>query len=76
MKVGPERGATPPGMPLPGVSLGAPANRALELRELRCFRSVARTGNFNRAARELKVDPPTDVTIEGWWDQARTLEDE
>ena len=25
---------------------------------------------------ELDVDPPTDLTIEGWWDQARTLEDE
>jgi hypothetical protein len=25
---------------------------------------------------ELKVDPPADLTIEGWWDQARTLEDE
>ena len=21
-------------------------------------------------------DPPTDLTMEGWWDQARTLEDE
>lgn len=29
-----------------------------------------------RAASELKVDPPTDLTLEGWWDQARTLEDE
>jgi hypothetical protein len=28
------------------------------------------------AARELDVDPPADLTIEGWWDQARTLEDE
>ena len=28
------------------------------------------------AAIELKVDPPTDLTMEGWWDQARTLEDE
>lgn len=28
------------------------------------------------AAVELKVDPPTDLTMEGWWDQARTLEDE
>ena len=27
-------------------------------------------------AAELKVDPPADLTIEGWWDQARTLEDE
>ena len=29
-----------------------------------------------QAAGELKVDPPTDLAIEGWWDQARTLEDE
>lgn len=28
------------------------------------------------AAIELKVDPPPDPTMEGWWDQARTLEDE
>lgn len=28
------------------------------------------------AAIELKVDPPSDLTMEGWWDQARTLEDE
>jgi hypothetical protein len=31
---------------------------------------------LTRAARELDADPPTDLTIEGWWDQARTLEDE
>ena len=30
----------------------------------------------HRAAEELKVDPPSDLTLEGWWDQARTLEDE
>jgi hypothetical protein len=29
-----------------------------------------------RAADELSVEPPTDLTLEGWWDQARTLEDE
>ena len=28
------------------------------------------------AAIELKVDPPSDLTIEGWWEQAKTLEDE
>ena len=28
------------------------------------------------AANELKTDPPSDLTMEGWWDQARTLEDE
>jgi len=30
----------------------------------------------HRAAGELRVDPPSDLTIEGWWGQARTLEDE
>jgi len=29
-----------------------------------------------RAAAELGVDPPSDLAIEGWWEQARTLEDE
>jgi hypothetical protein len=29
-----------------------------------------------RAASELGVDAPSDLTLEGWWDQARTLEDE
>jgi hypothetical protein len=28
------------------------------------------------AATELKVDPPSDLILESWWDQARTLEDE
>lgn len=28
------------------------------------------------AAIELSEEPPTDLTIEGWWEQARTLEDE
>ena len=26
-----------------------------------------------RGAEELKVDRPSDLTIEGWWDQAHTL---
>jgi Domain of unknown function (DUF4332) len=29
-----------------------------------------------RAAAELNVQPPSEVTIEGWWEQARTLEEE
>jgi hypothetical protein len=28
------------------------------------------------AATELKVNPPSDLTMDGWWDQAKTLEDE
>ena len=35
------------------------------------FKARART-----AAIELKVDPPSDLTMEGWWEQAKTLEDE
>jgi hypothetical protein len=31
---------------------------------------------LGRAATRAKVDPPTDLVIETWWDQARTLEDE
>ena len=29
-----------------------------------------------RGARELGREPPTDLTIDGWWEQARTLEEE
>ena len=29
-----------------------------------------------QGAAELGEDAPTDLAIEGWWDQARTLEDE
>ena len=35
------------------------ASRSLGLRELRYFHSVARTGNFNRAARDLNISQPT-----------------
>jgi hypothetical protein len=28
-----------------------------------------------RAAIELKMEPPDDLTISSWWEQARTLED-
>jgi hypothetical protein len=30
----------------------------------------------HQGARELAVDPPSDLMIEGWWEQARTLEEE
>jgi len=29
-----------------------------------------------KAARELKREPPDDLRTEGWWEQARTLEEE
>jgi len=44
---------------------------------------AARTGaryrrlrtRIHRAALELNMEPPSDLTISGWWEQARTLED-
>lgn len=30
----------------------------------------------HRAATELNMTPPTDLTLTGWWEQAKTLEDE
>jgi hypothetical protein len=31
---------------------------------------------IERGAQELNLEVPSDLTLEGWWDQARTLEDE
>ncbi len=31
---------------------------------------------IQQAATELNEEPPSDATIAGWWEQARTLEDE
>lgn len=31
---------------------------------------------IHRAARELALDAPDDLRLAGWWEQARTLEDE
>jgi LysR family nitrogen assimilation transcriptional regulator len=43
----------------PGAALQSDAKeRAFDLRELRYFHSVARTGNFGRSARELNVSQP------------------
>jgi len=39
--------------------------------ELDAFGERVRLG-----AAELGMEAPSDLTIEGWWDQARTLEDE
>ena len=48
-----------PGDQIPlGGSPGGLAGRSLELRALRYFHSVARTGNFGRAARELNIGQP------------------
>lgn len=31
---------------------------------------------LHRAATELKREPPGDLTVSGWWEQAKTLEEE
>ena len=31
---------------------------------------------IGRAAVELSEDPPSDLVVDGWWEQARTLEEE
>jgi hypothetical protein len=31
---------------------------------------------LNRASVQLHRDAPTELTMQGWWDQARTLEEE
>ena len=30
---------------------------------------------ITQAATELKIEPPSDLTMVGWWEQAKTLED-
>ncbi len=39
--------------------------------DLDAFRSRA-----HRAAVELKLEPPTDLTMQGWWEQAQTVSEE
>lgn len=46
------------------------------LRDILALSLDAFRERLQRAADELKVQPPTDLTIESWWEQARTLEEE
>lgn len=46
------------------------------LRDILSLELDALRTRLHRAAIELNTEPPDDLTIEGWWDQARTLEDE
>lgn len=45
--------------------------RALLAVDLETFRAA-----IERSAKQLRVEPPSEVMIETWWEQARTLEDE
>jgi hypothetical protein len=53
------------------IQAGIEGLRAMLDLDLAAFR-----GRVVRASEELAMEPPSDLTIEGWWDQARTLEDE
>jgi hypothetical protein len=33
-------------------------------------------GRLHAAARVLGMEAPPDITVEGWWEQAKTLEEE
>jgi hypothetical protein len=46
------------------------------LRDILALDLEAFTDRIRRAAGELREDPPPDLMIEGWWEQARTLEEE
>ena len=46
------------------------------LRDILALDADAFRERLRRAAVELNVDPPDQLTIDGWWDQARTLEEE
>ena len=46
------------------------------LRDILSLSLDAFRDRLKRGADELKVEPPSDLTIESWWDQARTLEEE
>lgn len=46
------------------------------LRDILALSLDAFRARVHRASDELKVEPPTDLMIESWWEQARTLEDE
>ena len=46
------------------------------LRDILALSLDAFKERLQRGAEELKVQPPSDLTIESWWEQARTLEDE
>ena len=46
------------------------------LRDLLALSREQLHDRLRRAATELNEDPPPDLLIDGWWDQARTLEEE
>ncbi len=50
--------------------------RIIGLSDLAHLDADALRAKLQRAARDLAVEPPSDITIDGWAEQARTLEEE
>jgi signal transduction histidine kinase len=46
------------------------------LRDILSLSLEAFRERIHRAAIELKREPPDDLTVSGWWEQAKTLEEE
>ena len=46
------------------------------LRDILALSPAELSDRLQRGALQLGVDPPDAVAIQGWWDQARTLEEE
>ena len=46
------------------------------LRDILALSLDAFRERLHRAATELNTTPPSDLTVEGWWEQAKTLEEE
>ena len=46
------------------------------LRDILGLAPDAFRARLHQGALELDTEPPSDLTIQGWWDQARTLEEE
>jgi len=46
------------------------------LRDILALDAESFRERLRRAAGELGLDPPDELTMDGWWEQARTLEEE
>jgi len=64
------------------AGFGAPEHRLLSqsgfegLRDILAVDLDGFRAAVARGARELNLEPPPELALEGWWEQARTLEDE
>lgn len=58
------------------IQAGIEGLRDILALDLATFRSRVARAARELGVEELGVDPPDELTVEGWWEQARTLEEE